>query len=73
MKKEPKEELKTEDFKTLFGDAELRMNNMLTAGHKQAWLEKKTGNFLKHQTEISQKIENLGESSCRFFSFSRDY
>ena len=67
LEKEPKEESKTEGFKTLFGDAELMKNHMLTAGHKQAWLEKKTGNFLKHQTEISQKIVNLGES------FSRDY
>ena len=38
LEKEPKEELKTEDFKTLLGDAELMKNHMLNAGHKQAWL-----------------------------------
>ena len=38
------------------GDAEVMKNHMLTARHKQAWLEKIAGSFLKHQTEISQRI-----------------
>ena len=32
-------------------------DHILTARHKQAWLEVKTGSFIKHQTEISQTAE----------------
>jgi len=109
LKREPKEELKTEGFKTLFewldqgtseavvglehvteylsgndkdkpyyhcdlehcrdeqGDAEVMKNHMLTARHKQAWLEKKTGSFLKHQTEISQRIAEFTKDFKRDF------
>ena len=42
---------------------------MLTAGHKQAWLQMKTGSFLKHQTEISQRI---AEFTKNFKRDSRD-
>merc|ERR1712013_164121 len=42
-------------------------NHMLTARHKQAWLEKKTGSFLKHQTEISQRIAEFTKDFRRDF------
>ena len=49
------------------GDAETMKNHMLTARHKQAWLEKKTGSFLKHQTEISQRIAEFTKDFRRDF------
>jgi len=109
VKKEPKLEMKTETFRTLFdwldqgtseavvglehvteylsgrerdlpyyhcnlehckdeqGDAESMKNHLLTARHKQAWLEKKTGSFLKHQTEISQRIAEFTKDFKRDF------
>jgi len=108
-KREPKVEVKTEGFRTLFewldqgtseavvgleniteylsgrerdepyyhcnlehcrdeqGEAETMKNHMLTARHKQAWLEKKTGSFLKHQTEISQRIAEFTKDFRRDF------
>jgi len=109
LKREPKTEVKTEGFRTLFewldqgtseavvgleniteylsgrerdepyyhcslehcrdeqGEAEMMKNHMLTARHKQAWLEKKTGSFLKHQTEISQRIAEFTKDFRRDF------
>jgi len=109
LKREPKMEMKTECFRTLFewldqgtseavvgleniteylsgrerdepyyhcnlehcrdeqGEAEIMKNHMLTARHKQAWLEKKTGSFLKHQTEISQRIAEFTKDFRRDF------
>lgn len=49
------------------GGAEMMKNHMLTARHKQAWLEKKTGSFLKHQTEISQRIAEFTKDFRRDF------
>jgi len=49
------------------GNAEMMKNHMLTARHKQAWLEMKTGSFLKHQTEISQRIAEFTKDFKRDF------
>ena len=49
------------------GDAEMMKNHILTARHKQAWLEIKTGSFLKHQTEISQRIAEFTKDYKRDF------
>ena len=42
-------------------------NHMLTARHKQAWLEKKASSFLKHLTEISQRIAEFTKDFRRDF------
>jgi len=49
------------------GDAEKMKNHILSARHKQAWLEIKTGSFLKHQTEISQRIAEFTKDFKRDF------
>jgi len=49
------------------GNAEMMKNHLLTARHKQAWLEMKTGSFLKHQTEISQRIAEFTKDFKRDF------
>ena len=49
------------------GEAEVMKNHVLTARHKQAWLEIKTGSFLKHQTEISQRIAEFTKDFKRDF------
>ena len=49
------------------GNAEMMKNHMLTGRHKQAWLEMKTGSFLKHQTEISQRIAEFTKDFKRDF------
>jgi len=49
------------------GTAEEMKNHIFTARHKQAWLEVKTGSFLKHQTEISQRIAEYTKDFKRDF------
>jgi len=49
------------------GTAEDMKNHLLSLRHKQSWLESKTGSFLRHQTEISQRIAEFTKDFRRDF------
>jgi len=54
------------------GNAESMKNHLLSLRHKQAFLEMKTGSFLKHQAEVSQRVAEFTKDYQRDFTKMRE-
>ena len=52
------------------GNAESMKNHLFTAWHKRAWLYVKTGDYLEHQNEISQRIAQFSRDGQRDYNLS---
>ena len=58
--------------KDVQGNAETMKNHVFTARHKRLWLFLKTGEYLEHQNEISQKIAKYTRDFQRNYNLIRE-